>query len=309
VSDRFSVDDLLRVETDADGHREGTIVRLEGRDGLDGYNPSGPVSLGGSRHVYVRLEPRGDEFSSWAVPFRQLSDEDWVIDRDLLTLRAQDPAVATVGNEIVVSGVQIVARRHDYVYFRTVFWRGTSFADLSEFAAGPAQMKDIRLVGLEDGRIGIFSRPMGSVGGRGKVGYTEVEGIDQLTSAAIAGARLIEPQPVDDHWWGVNDVYDLGAGLLGILGHVAKFGPGWERHYYGFAGIFDRREHRLIHGPKIIAKRSMFPDSAAKRPDLVDVVFPTWIDREKGLLFAGISDVAVGVTPIRDPFAAAAGIS
>jgi siroheme synthase (precorrin-2 oxidase/ferrochelatase) len=65
----------------------------------------------------------------------------------------------------------------------------------------------------------------------------------------------------------------------------------------------------LINRPKIIAKRSMFPDSAAKRPDLVDVVFPTWIDREKGLLFAGISDVAVGVTSIRDPFAAAAGIS
>jgi hypothetical protein len=87
MSDRFSVDDLLRADTDTDGHRGGAIVRLEGRDGLDGYNPSGPMTLDGSRYAYVRMEPRGDEFSSWAVPFRQLSEEDWVIDRDLLTPR------------------------------------------------------------------------------------------------------------------------------------------------------------------------------------------------------------------------------
>ncbi|HEV3309014.1 MAG TPA: DUF1861 family protein [Chloroflexota bacterium] len=300
---RFDVDDLLAEYEARPRPVDGILVTLTGTRGMDGYNPSAPAPDGAHPYAYVRLEYRNDEFSSWSVPFRQESATEWRLDRDLPMLSLQDPFVSMVQGTLVVGGVRVVARTHDFVYFRTVFWRGESLASLSEFAQGPLQMKDTRLIDLDDGRVGLFTRPLGQSAGRGKIAYTEITSLDALSGNVMAEAELIDCQPIDDHWWGPNDVYRLGDGTLGVLCHVAKF-EGSDRNYYACAFRFDPASRRVIDGPTIIADRGRFPPAEAKRPDLKNVVFPAHLDRRRGLLFAGLSDSMIGMLPVPDPFAA-----
>jgi hypothetical protein len=178
---------------------------------------------------------------------------------------------------------------------------GDSLHDLQEFARSPALMKDIRLVALENGRTGVFTRPFGGSAATRYIGYTEVRDIRDLNASVLANAPLLNTQPVAGQWWGANAVYNLGNGLLGVLGHIARLN-GTTRHYYAIALVFDRLRFAIVRGPAIIAERSCFPPHDAKRPYLRDVVFPASIDRERGLLFTGLSDAAIGVLAIGDPF-------
>jgi hypothetical protein len=297
----YDVDDLLLQYRRAPKPGPGRLVQLIGIGDLDGYNPSGLVPDDPHTHVYVRVEPRQDEFASWSVPFRQLATDVWEIDEDLPMLRLQDPFVTRIHGTLVVGGVRILGKRRSWVQLETVFLRGDSPAELVEFARSPQNMKDVRLVELEGLRVGVFTRPQAGMAGRGRIGYTEVLGLDALTTTAMADAELLETQPVAEHWWGANAVYALGQGRLGVLGHIAKM-EGATQHYYPMAFVFDPRERRIVHGPTIIADRSCFPPSAIKREDLEDVVFPASIDRDRSLFFGGLSDTAIGVLPIEDPF-------
>jgi hypothetical protein len=280
----------------------GTLVRLVGLHDRDGYNPSNPIPDGAHPYSYVRVEPRADELDSWSIPFRQRVPDEWEIDESLPKLRVQDPSVAVIKNELVVSGVRITDHTPNHATWETVFFRGSSPATLNEFAVSPPHMKDVRLIELQSGRVGIFTRPMGNVAGRGCVGYTEIDSIDELTTEVMARAEYLESQPIESQWWGVNAVFRLGSGLLGVLAHIAKF-DGSSRHYYPVVFVFDPGRRTFVRDPEIIADRSCFPASGMKRPDLEDVVFPTWIDRERGLFFGGISDTRIGVLPLPDPFA------
>lgn len=302
----YDVDELLRTYRGRPKPGPGELVTLGGITGLDGYNPSGSIPNGRQPYAYVRVEPREDEFASWSVPFRQVTADAWEIEDDLPMLRLQDPFVAVIHGTLVVGGVRILGRLGGQVFLETVFLQGDSPASLTEFARSPHNMKDVRLVELEDGGVGVFTRPLGGVAGRGRIGYTEVRGLDDLTTVAMANAELLETQPVEEQWWGSNDVHALGDGTLGVLGHIAKF-DGAGRHYYPIAFIFDRRRRRIVSGPQIIADRSCFPPYPPKRPDLQDVTFPASIDRERGLFFGGLSDTVIGVIPIPDPFSQSGG--
>lgn len=301
TTQQFDVKELLAAYRRNKNGATGSLVALDGIDGRDGYNPSAAFMDGDRLSTYVRIESRNDEFSSWSAVFHQNGDQDWWLNEGLPMLRVQDACVARIQGNLVVGGVRILARTKTFTHFQTVFWRGDSPANLTEFARGPLQMKDIRLVELEDGRIGVFTRPMGGDAGRGKVGYTEVDDLAGLTPEAMAAAELLDAQPVEEHWWGTNAIYRLGGDKLGILGHAAMFGSP-HKHYYPIALVFDRRERRVVDGPRIIAERSAFPEFPPKRGDLADVVFPAWFDRRQGLLYAGLSDSTVGRLPIDDPF-------
>jgi Protein of unknown function (DUF1861) len=298
---QFDVEHLLASYRHKSNGTRGSLVTLEGIDGKDGYNPSAAFLDAGRLSTYVRVESRADEFSSWSAVFHQDGPQDWGLNDGLPMLRVQDACVSRIQGELIVGGVRILARSRTFTYFQTVFWRGDSPANLTEFARGPLQMKDIRLVDLENGKIGVFTRPMGGEAGRGKVGYTEVDGLTELTPEKMANAELLDVQPIDEHWWGTNAIYRLGDGRLGVLGHVAMFRSP-HKHYYPFACVLDMHDRRIIDGPHIIAERSSFPPAPAKRDDLEDVVFPAWFDRGKGMLYAGLSDSSVGMLPIDDPF-------
>lgn len=297
----YDVDVLLEAYHATPKPGPGTLVTLVGLSGRDGYNPSNPVPDGAHPFTYVRVEPRDDEFDSWSIPFRQLAVDRWEMDARLPRLRLQDPCVAVVNGTIVVGGVRIVDPTPGHVLWETVFFRGASLHTLDEFACSPLLMKDIRLIDLGEGTIGIFTRPLGGTAGRGQIGYTEVAGLDGLTTAAMADAPMLDTQPIAEHWWGANAVYRLDEDHLGVLAHIAKF-EGTIRHYYPIAFVFDRRRRRIVREPRIIADRSCFPPYEAKRVDLENVIFPAWIDRRRGVLCGGLSDTAIGVVAIEDPF-------
>ena len=133
-------------------------------------------------------------------------------------------------------------------------------------------MKDIRLAGLPDGRVALFSRPHCGPGYRGRIGIAIVDGLDALSAEVIAGAPILHGQFTDSEWGGVNEVHLLRDGRLGLLGHIAWMEVGEIRHYY--AMVFALDPHTGQTGPvRIIARRSQFPPGPAKRPDLVDVIF------------------------------------
>ncbi|MGH2442163.1 MAG: DUF1861 family protein [Chloroflexota bacterium] len=280
----------------------GQLVSLLGIGEMDGYNPSNPISDGRYPRVYVRVEPRDMEFATWSVPFRQLEADRWEMESDIPMLRLQDPFAATIHGTLVVGGVRILSKLRDEVVWETVLLKGDSPSHLQEFARSPEYMKDVRLAQLEDGRIGVFTRPWGTEANSRQIGYQEVDGLGEV-AGAMATAPVLETQPVEGQWWGANAVYVLGNGKLGVLAHIAKW-EGTRRRYYPIAFVFDRVSRAIVHGPHIVADRSCFPAYEPKLPDLGDVIFPAWIDREKGLFFGGLSDTAIGVMPLDDPFRA-----
>lgn len=234
----YDLDDLLREYQQQERPPSGTLITLDGLNGCDGYNPSQAVRHNGQTYHYARVEPRNDEFASWSVLFRQSRDDLWEADSTLPMFHLQDPFVCIIHGELVVGGVRILARTGVRVFFQTVFLRGDAPDTLTEFARGPINMKDVRLVELDDGNVGIFTRPLGQQGGRGRIGYTEVAGLDQISADTIERAELLPTQPVESQWWGVNDARMLDNGKIGAIAHMARFENN-ERHYYAVASVLD----------------------------------------------------------------------
>jgi hypothetical protein len=187
--------------------------------------------------------------------------------------------------------------------WRTKFYRGKDLKNLEHFATGPDGMKDIRLAELPSGSIAVFTRPQGNPGGRGTIGYLEINSLEELSPATINKATLLQ-QFIPEEWGGANEVHVLADGSLGVLGHIACFDQEGARHYYAMAFTFDPLTKKA--GPMgIIASRSDFPSGESKRPDLQDVIFSGGLLRlEDGTawLYAGLSDAEAGRVLIADPF-------
>lgn len=72
-------------------------------------------------------------------------------------LYAGDPCVQKIGDEFIMEGTHVKKRANEKIEsFFAYFHRGTDIHDLHYFATGPDNMKDVRLVPLQDGRIGVF---------------------------------------------------------------------------------------------------------------------------------------------------------
>ncbi|NCA97567.1 MAG: DUF1861 family protein, partial [Bacteroidia bacterium] len=115
---------------------------------------------------------------------------------------------------------------------------------------------------------------------------------------------LIDDLFDDKVWGGANQILILKNGLLGVLGHVAIMSQGDVRHYYGMTFALDPKTGKRTD-MKIIAEKGDFGPSAAKRPDLVDVIFVGGIIRHKdktASLYTGLSDAEGHVATIEDPF-------
>ena len=127
--------------------------------------------------------------------------------------------MAVIGGELVVGGVEYPVDLGDgRAGWRMVFHRGRALEALEPFLVGPDHMKDIRLVEVEDGRVGVFSRPQGECGGRGTIGFTTVASLSELTASAIEQAPLLRHQFRQEEWGGANQAHLLKDGTLGVLG-------------------------------------------------------------------------------------------
>ncbi|WP_201008286.1 MTP-1 family protein [Paenibacillus glycanilyticus] len=280
-------------------------IVFEGVGDKDVYNIAAPIQDGEITVIPGRVESRDSEHSD--VVFFAEQHGKWLPVEGAPVLALQDPFHCRIGGELVLGGVEIYPHpeREDALMWRTVFYRGSGIRDLKPFFKGPDGMKDIRLVELQGGSIGVFTRPQGEKGGRGKIGFAQVASLDALTTKIIDDAPLLEGQFAEGEWGGANEAHLLNDGRVGVLGHTACFDEAGDRHYYPMAFVYDPKDASFTD-MKIIAERSRFLPGPSKRPDLQDVVFSGGlVRREDGsaLLYAGISDADAQVLTIIDPFA------
>lgn len=278
-----------------------------GVDGYDVYNISQEFEDNGNTYIAGRVERRDDELSFVRI-FRKVAEHEYVADfPEIVFHKLQDPFVTRIDGELILGGVQIETDPlHEKRVFswKTLFYRGAHIEDLALFAVGPTHMKDIRLGKMKDGRIAIFSRPQGELGGFGKIGFTSVDTLDDVTADAISAAKIYDTHFLPAEWGGANQIILLEDGRLGVLGHIAYRCEEKLLHYHSMSFIFDPEtmEHTPVH---IIARRSDIPEGPAKRPDLTDVIFSGGlVMKENGRckLFTGVSDCEACVLEIDNPF-------
>lgn len=289
------------------------VEKMNGIDGFDAYNPSVPFVWEGKEYIAARVEKRDSEVSEVRFFVRGEKDGEWNLAENTEKLPLQDPFVTFVDGQIVLGGVSVEFSTvpGGDTHWHTDFYIGTPFK-LEKFLSGPAQMKDIRLVQLPDGKIAVCSRPQGAsmekYGCIAKVGFTVVNNLSCLTAETIENAPYLEKLFEDDEWGGVNQLTVLKNGKLGAVGHKAYRTYDEEGnqklHYYGMAFAIDPATHEITQN-KLIVTRDCFPDSPKKREDLGDVTFTAGVKRLSGGLaeaYTGLSDAAIGYAVIRDPF-------
>lgn len=297
-------EELLSIFREKNYEIKGEKLEFTGVGNKDVYNITAPFEDDNDMVIAGRVEERDSEYSQ--VVFFVFRDGKWQPRENTKTFSLQDPFVTKIGSELVFGGVEVFPHPtiENALWYRTVFYRGENINSLEKFAVGPDGMKDIRLIELPDGKIGVFTRPQGEIGGRGKIGFIIINSLDELNSEVIMKAELIEKQFIDEEWGGANEIHLLNNGLLGVLGHIARFDEEGNRHYYPVVFAFNPNTKEVTE-MKIFATRSNFPEGPAKRPDLVDVVFSGGIRRlenGKAEFYAGICDAEAHKILIPDPF-------
>lgn len=282
-------------------------IRFDGVGERDVYNIAAPFRFCGETLIAGRVEPRSTEYSTIML-FRCEPDGVWRPCPGAPIFEGlQYPCVTLVDGELVLGGVrypiELPDRRN---IWRMEFYRGRTLDGITHSLTGPDMMKDIRLAGLPDGRIALFSRPHCGPGGRGRIGFTVVESLEALNPEVITAAPILEGQSGDTEWGGANEIHLLRKGNLGVLGHIAWMEKGEIRQYYAMTFEIDPNTSQA--GPlSLLATRAQFPAGPAKRPDLVDVIFSGGLIRHwdgTATLFTGLSDCEAGYLRLPDPMAA-----
>jgi hypothetical protein len=283
----------------------GQPIRFGGVGNRDVYNITSTFFDRDELIIAGRVEDRETEFSQ-IVFFRQEGDI-WVPHPDYSPYAMQDPFFTWIKGELVLGGVRVIAdplHPNNIVAWVTEYYRGKDIASLELFLMGPYHMKDLRLIELASGEIGVITRPQGYKGGRGKIGFFKVGALEEITVKNIYFAPLFLDQFADDEWGGANEPHLLTNGLIGVLGHIACFDVTGARHYQAMTFAFhpDTMEKTPM---KIIARRCNFPEGPYKHLDLVDVIFSGGLVRKSGGLadlYVGASDAEAYKIEIPDPF-------
>ena len=296
--------ELLRKFKEKGPLPPGKELRFSGVDGKDVYNITAPFITGfgdGKKTIIAgRVEEREASADSHIMFFEE-KDGVWTPLKDAPTFPLEDGFVTSIGNEIIFCGVEVypkpVEDDPNEVGYRTVFYRGQDLSSFEQFATGPDMMKDIRVVALANGRIGVFTRPQGGSNEEGKIGYVEIDDLEDLNDPrVILGARIIEGQFAPGEWGGVNDLHLLPDGRIEIIGHIAHKDAQGNKHYYAMTFVYDPKEH-YASPIEIIATRKNFPEGGAKTPEKEDIVFPSSLVHNgdgTGTLYAGLSDAKAG---------------
>ncbi|WP_408008256.1 DUF1861 family protein [Pseudalkalibacillus sp. A8] len=300
----FTVQSLLEDYQSSKPEIKAEKLTFTGVSEKDVYNITAPFEDEGKLVIAGRVEGRDTEHSD--VVFFVEGDGVWKPRKNTKTYELQDPFVTRIDGELVFGGVEIFPHptQEGALSWRTVFYRGDKINELERFAVGPGGMKDIRLIGLADNKIGVFTRPQGEKGGRGKIGYTEIDSLDELTPEVIDQAPLITSHFTEEEWGGANEVHLLGTGDIGVLGHIAKFDEEGNRHYYPMVFVY-QPETNKISAMDLIATREDFPEGPSKRVDLEDVLFSGGLVRLKNgqaELYVGVSDAEAHKAVLPDPF-------
>lgn len=294
------IDSLLEAYAENAGAKNPERLSFEGVGGFDVYNPSKAFLYDGVKTLCGRVEKRDSE-NSRAVFFHEVTPGTYRRSSSLPEYQLQDPFVTRVHDLYVFGGTKVTTANGQTTWFTRIYY-GPSLENLRHLADAPEGMKDVRLVGLDNGRIGIFTRPQGDKGGRGMIGFTVVEGFGAVTRDVMDTAPVLKQVP-SDHWVGANDAILLKDGTIGVLGHVAVMSEGQTRHYYPMAFTLDLET--VTPSPmSILATRNDFLEGPSKRTDLKDVLFTGGMQREgnRAILYCGVSDCEIQTIDIPYPF-------
>ncbi|MFU0828435.1 MAG: DUF1861 domain-containing protein [Lachnoclostridium sp.] len=292
---------------------ESSILTFHGVEGYDVYNCSIPFTWKGKEYIYGRVEKREDWARSWVRLFEKTGEDDYTLVKDHMIYQLEDPYISMIHGEIVLGGTHVRKRGGKIDTFYGYFYRGTDLNDMTYFTTGPEYMKDIRLVELADGRIGVFSRPRNEeikrkYGTEAMIGFTVINSLDELTDEVILLAKPIEGIFSKGEWGGCNQAYLLKDGTVGIIGHQCYNQPVEEGEplavYVNISLEFDPVSFE-VKNRKIIGSRSCYPAGPAKIPSLVDCTFTSGITLRKDgrvNLYGGIGDTMQGRIVIDYPF-------
>lgn len=302
------VDELLKIFRAKKKTFETKKIDFLGVYNTDVYNISPDFEIEGKHYIAGRVESRDSEISK-VMFFERINDHTYLLNPEAQVLsHYQDPCIAFIDDEIVIGGTEIITDTDNpekIVNWKTTFYKGKSLKHLVKFGVAPDKMKDVRIFKDRFG-YGIFTRPQGHVAGPGKIGFTRIKDLSQLSPEFINSATMMTNHFIDNEWGGANEVHVLKNGLLGVLGHISKRDEQKNLHYYPMIFIFDPMTMQSTQ-VEIIAERRDFEPGSFKRNDLIDVLFTGGLKRlrnGKAILYTGVSDAEGHYMILDDPFAA-----
>jgi hypothetical protein len=287
---------------------------FRGVEGFDVYNASIPFVWQGKSYIFGRVERRSEWARSWVRLFEATGPDEWTLVPEAMIHQLEDPYVSLIGDDIVLGGTHVRLKSGKIDTYYGYFYKGSDLHDLYYFTTGPDFMKDIRLVELSDGRIGVFSRPRNEAiikrfGCESQIGFTIIDRLDDLTGDVIEQAPYIPGLFAAGEWGGGNQAYQLESGHIGVIGHkcynTVDAAGVTVSTYMNISFVFDIARHQAVD-VQIIGTRPCYPAGPAKLPSLVDCAFTSGIVMRadgKADLYSGIGDTEVGRITIDYPFA------
>lgn len=257
------------------------IEKLEffGIGNKDVYNISKTFKVEKNEYLFGRVEPRDNSELSKVFLFKK-ENQKWVVDKNFKPIEnSEDPFITKINNELILGCVEVVKmnKAHEFdlenkLNYRTILYKGANPWKLKKFFKGPWKMKDIRFVELPNKKIALFSRPQGGNAGRGKIGFTIINSIEELKHSDLNNADLLDLFS-EDEWGGANEIHLLQNKKLFVLGHIAKRNENNSVSYYPMYFTIDSKtkEYSEI---KILFKREHLPKGKSKNEKLIDVIFP-----------------------------------
>lgn len=296
---------------------ESVKLKFIGVEDFTVYNCSIPFHWEGKEYIYGRVEKFEEWARSWVRLFEKTGKDEYTLVKDSMIYQLEDPYIAQVQGEMTLGGTHVRKERGEVDTYYGYFYRGTDLADMHYFTTGPDYMKDIRLVDLQDGRIGVFSRPRSEeirkkYGSESMIGFTCIHKLEELTAQLVQEATPIEGIFAEGEWGGCNQAYLLENGKIGVIGHQSYAQPVEGREtplavYLNVSFEFDPEDFS-VSNRRVIGTRKSYPAGTPKKPELEDCTFTSGIIlREDGKvdLYAGIGDTEEGRIVIDYPFSAA----
>lgn len=285
---------------------DSALLTFEGAEGFDVYNCSLPFTgTDGKRYMFGRVEKPKEWTNSTVWLFEEIGKDTYRRVANSMTYQLEDPFVQRIHGELILGGTHVRKSGGKLETYYGYFFRGDE-QQMTYFTTGPDYMKDIRLVELADGRIGIFSRPRR--GNTAQIGFTVIDSLEELNAEVIAGAPYLKGLLHEGEWGGVNQAYLLESGKVGVIGHMSYEDVDADGNplqvYVNTAFVLDP-ETSVATDPVIIGTRSCYPPQIPKEPFLGDCCFTTGIlPRADGLvdLYSGVGDAGEGRITVDDPF-------
>lgn len=291
----------------------GELIHFHGVDGYTVYNATPPVWVSVFGKTESIIAGRVEKLNKWAEShirfFRRTDDHNYdlieeippIIDKDS-SISIEDPSIVTVCGEIILGVVEAIPLSGNKYDIKTRYCRGEDLSDLEQFAV--VEGKDSRICPVEKGSIIWMSRPQGSFGGLGSIGYCELSSVDDLASVTWRDVTLIEDLFLDGSWGGANEIHFSPShpSTIGVVCHGA-FQDIHGKVYFVFWAVIDRSTQKVVYVIPL-ALRDDFPPTNAKLQELERVVFAAGIQYPKAgppRLYGGLGDAYQGYVPITHP--------